>query len=278
MQSKVRTISLGTSVRQLTGRDLPSVMTLSALAGWNQTEADWRVMLQLHPEGCLGIDCDGKVVATTTLICYGDRLAWLGMVLTHPNNRRRGFARHLVESALRLAEDRKIRSIKLDATDQGLPLYESLGFQKEQAIERWCGSGCGVAGVASGVCAGMPDAELDRNAFGADRGRLLKRLADGAPPFIVDDGFAMSRPGARAAYFGPCVARSPESAKLLIASCLSTRNGDWYWDLLPSNNKAVQLAENFGFQISRRLVRMAKGQNIRGNESMIYAVGGFELG
>jgi GNAT superfamily N-acetyltransferase len=271
----MRITSLRTSVRRLTAQDIPSAMILSASAGWNQTEADWRLLLHLDPEGCLAIDCDGEAVATTTLICYGERLAWLGMVLTHPSYRRRGFAHRLVESALRLAEAKKIKSLKLDATDQGLPLYENLGFRTEQPIERWCGHG---RFADSAVPTGMPDSELDKKAFGADRAQLLEKLAANTRPFIVNDGFAMARAGARASYVGPCVAGSSESAQLLIASCLSTTDGDWYWDLLPSNSRAVQLAENFDFTISRRLVRMVKGQDVRGNESMIYAAGGFELG
>ncbi|HCC57895.1 MAG TPA: hypothetical protein DEQ47_11665, partial [Solibacterales bacterium] len=70
--------ALDTCVRRLTAQDIPSALILSALAGWNQTAADWRLLLDLHPEGCLGIECAGRVVATTTLICYEDQLAWLG--------------------------------------------------------------------------------------------------------------------------------------------------------------------------------------------------------
>jgi ribosomal protein S18 acetylase RimI-like enzyme len=253
-------------------------MTLSTLAGWNQTAADWNLLLHLHSEGCLAIGCDGEVVATTTLICYGDQLAWLGMVLTHPNYRKRGFAKKLVQSALKIAEAKKIRSVKLDATNQGVPLYESFGFRREQSVERWSGFGLGAAGIHSVAPTGMPDFELDRDAFGANRIHLLEILAVNAPPFVANDGFAMWRPGARASYLGPCVARSAESAKLVITGCLSANDGEWFWDLFPANYSAIKMAEDFGFTVARRLVRMIRGEDIRGSESMIYAGSGFELG
>lgn len=253
-------------------------MILSGLAGWNQTEADWNLLLHLHPEGCLAMECDGDVVASTTLMCYGDDVAWLGMVLTHPSYRRRGFARRLVESALRIAEAKNIKSVKLDATERGLPLYESLGFRKEQLVERRSRLGPLVVRPDSPTRTGRPKLEIDRQAFGAGRAQLLERLAERASPFVTDDGFGMTRPGAHASYLGPCVARSPESARLLIPSCLSTDHGDWLWDLLPLNRSAVKLAEDLGFTVSRTQVRMVKGPYIRGNESMIYALGGLELG
>ncbi|NDK11434.1 MAG: GNAT family N-acetyltransferase, partial [Armatimonadetes bacterium] len=39
-------------LRQLVEADLPLAMDLKLLAGWNQTEADWRRFLWLCPEGC----------------------------------------------------------------------------------------------------------------------------------------------------------------------------------------------------------------------------------
>jgi hypothetical protein len=200
------------------------------------------------------------------------------MVLTHPDYRKRGFARCLVEAALKLAEANSIRSVKLDATDHGLPLYESLGFKEEQWIERWSGMGHDMQSLHSLARAGAPEFDLDREAFGADRSPLLELLTVNAPPFRAEDGFAMWRPGVHASFIGPCVARSPESAKVLIASCLSANSQKWFWDLFPSNGEAVRLAQGFGFVVVRTLTRMVWGQNMRGNESMIYAGAGFELG
>jgi acetyltransferase (GNAT) family protein len=72
--------------------DLSSAMELSHLAGWNQTIDDWQTLLWLDPEGCFGIEVDDRIVATTTLLCYERRLAWIGMLLTMPDYRRMGFA------------------------------------------------------------------------------------------------------------------------------------------------------------------------------------------
>jgi hypothetical protein len=119
---------------------------------------------------------------------------------------------------------------------------------------------------------------MDYEAFGVSRREVLRALAAEVPALVSQNGFAMSRPGNQATYLGPCVARSAECAKLLVSKSLSTCEGEWFWDLLPSNRDAVGLAKEFGFTVARKLVRMVKGDDIRGNDSMIYAAGGFELG
>src|SRR6476661_1577992 len=115
-------------IRLLTTADVPAALELSAAAGWNQTPADWERMIALEPSGCFGIQEDGRLVATTTLLTYGHELAWVGMVLTHSEYQRRGYAGQLVTAALELAAARGVRCVKLDATDQGQPLYARLGF------------------------------------------------------------------------------------------------------------------------------------------------------
>jgi predicted GNAT family N-acyltransferase len=113
-------------MRLLRQQDIVVAAQLSAEAGWNQTPDDWRMLLQLNPENCFGIDADGQLVSTATLTCYGVQLAWIGMVLTSRNYRRRGFARSLLLRAIQRADELGVESLKLDATDQGQPLYESL--------------------------------------------------------------------------------------------------------------------------------------------------------
>src|SRR5205085_5065787 len=124
-------------LRLLNSGDLAAAFELSASAGWNQTVEDWSMLMELAPEGCFGIEADGRLVSTTTLVCYGQRLAWIGMVLTNAEYRGRGFARRLLAEALDRADSVGVETVKLDATDQGRPLYEKLGFKPEQAIERW---------------------------------------------------------------------------------------------------------------------------------------------
>lgn len=232
------------------------------------------MILSLDPTSCFAIDCEGQLAATATLVCYGCKLAWLGMVLTKAEFQRRGFARMLVRRALAEADAKGIQTVKLDATEQGRPLYESLGFTAEQEVQRWSGSG----GIASGCETETEIWSLDSSAFAADRRFLLDRLALRALPLGDGKGFAMYRDGLRASYLGPCVAYSRESAKQLITTTLAQEAGPWLWDLLSSNTDAVSLAASLGFRMERRLVRMFRGAPFRGDESTIYAIAGFEFG
>src|ERR1700722_11501007 len=127
-------------IRALEVSDVPQAVALSQAVGWNQAATDWRLAIEMNPGGCFATEIDGAVVATTTSIRYGTDLAWIGMVLTHPEYRGRGFARALMQQVLEHLSD--VETIKLDATEMGAPLYRQYGFVGECAIERWRGQGC----------------------------------------------------------------------------------------------------------------------------------------
>jgi hypothetical protein len=259
-------------------------MRLKDAAGWNQTESDWRNLLALEPDGCFGVDCEGRLAATTTAVCYGRELAWIGMVLTHPELRGRGLARALMERAIAWVEARGIEWIKLDATDMGRPLYLKLGFVDEASVERWR---LGAASAASDRSAGLPrhplPFALDREAFGADRCAMLRGLEQ-FEVAACEDAYGMGRPGTRAAYFGPCVSRTPDAARELLEWFLSRCPGEpVFWDLLPENANAVALAREFGFEPVRRLIRMvrpgvAAPRPCTHRDDYVYAIAGFEYG
>src|SRR6266566_1997328 len=88
------------TIRTLAASDIPAAFELSTLAGWNQTANDWQLLLDLSPDRCFGIEAGGRVVATASLLCYGNRLGWIGMVLTRSEYRHRGFAKRLFVRAL----------------------------------------------------------------------------------------------------------------------------------------------------------------------------------
>lgn len=257
----------------LTSKNVPAALELSTAAGWNQTAADWRRLLELEPDGCFGIESDGRLAATATLLSYGTRLAWVGMVLTHSDYQRRGFARQLVKATLDVADERGIECVKLDATDQGHPLYAELGFVDEQPIERWY-TACAASVVHD--LAAPAGGDLDRTAFGADRTRFLRTLD---APVRSGDGFVYHRAGTKAHYLGPCVASSIEDARQLIKAAVARHPGEpWFWDILPDQTGALQLAREFGFAPIRRLVRMVRGSQISRRDDLVYAIGGFEAG
>lgn len=288
------------AVRRLTVADVPAALDLSTSAGWNQTEADWLRALELEPEGCFAIDGAGRLAATTTAIRFGSDMAWIGMVLTAPQFRRQGFARRLLLHALEFLRGCRVPVARLDATAMGRPLYSSLGFIDECPVERWSLT---AARLPPGRAAGarvethfsLP--VIDLAAFGCDRFPLLMSLArppsgePGGPSpesedagSLPEQGYALGRPGARAAYFGPCVARTPESARELLAWFLARHAGEpVFWDLLPENRDAVALAGEFGFRRDRQLVRMLRREAPdaaapRIDTRLTYAIAGFEYG
>jgi GNAT superfamily N-acetyltransferase len=269
-------------VRALARADIPAAMRIKEAAGWNQTETDWHNLLRLAPDTCFGVECGGVLAATATAVCYERKLAWIGMVLTDPAHRRRGFARRLMEHAIEALTERRMEWIKLDATEAGAPLYRQLGFEPECGIERW--------GAMAGQAVGAPDLNrrdqwsmLDRQAFGADRSKLLAML-EALGTAAVADGYAMARPGSQAAYFGPCVSRGAATAGNLLAWFLARHPQEPVcWDLLPANTEAVRLARASGFTPIRRLVRMARrgkpgAEPLVHDDSQVFAIAGFEYG
>ncbi len=265
-------------LRRLRTEDIPAAAQLSAQAGWNQTEEDWRTLLELSPDGCLAIEVDGHLAATTTLLCYGRRLAWIGMVLTKTEYQRRGFARRLMAHALETADAMGIATIKLDATDQGQPLYESLGFRSEQEIERWSRSGGNEQMPTFQNSMQQPWRDIDSLVFGTDRSQLLERLARLNAPRSISQSYLFTRPGRVTAYLGPCVSEDPGTGRHLIHECVRNTHCAWSWDLFPRNQYAIALARELGFSPKRHLLRMARGKELRERENMIHAIAGFELG
>src|SRR6266545_3006133 len=206
-------------IRLLGELDIPAAMKLKELARWNQTENDWHCLLQLEPRGCFGAFLDGSLVGTTTSTTYGRELAWIGMVLVNPQNRRCGIATRLIKTALDYLRQ-KVITVKLDATPEGRRVYEGLGFEAESLIERWAGIARATPVDDSNNVETAADmdietrfemVELDRRVFGADRSRLIETLIDNAcvAPVLTRtadrrlSGYGLARRGTNAGYVGP---------------------------------------------------------------------------
>ena len=270
--------------------DLPVCDELRRLAGWNQTPNDWRRFLHLSPNGCFIAERGGAPVGTVTTIAYSREIAWVGMLLVHPEARGRGIGRALLVNAIDYLKGERIPCIKLDATPKGEPLYRALGFKAEWSVTRFFGrenfaDSSGVFGrQASGK--DLPSmAGLDAEAFGCERTGLLGSLLGAATATrVVEDergiaSFGMVRSGADANYLGPVVARSPVAAIQVLGTLVRAVNRlPVYIDVPDSNAAATEWAQR-RFQPQRTLLRMFLGdQNRNGSVVNYHALADPSLG
>jgi len=273
-------------VRRLTDQDLPQALDLSALIGWNQTIQDWQRLLTIAPDGCFCAWIGEQLVGTATRVIYHDTLAWVGMVLVHPEFRRKGIATLLLNECHRAPK----LTYKLDATEAGQKVYELLGYSVETKLGRWVKKQAGAPGPrgeqGSRLKTGLDRlAEFDMTALGVPRGKLLERLVSesiSSREIIHPDGrlvgYALARAGRRADYLGPVVACNPGTARDMITSILGDLGQDVYWDLMEDNIHAKKLALELGFEKERNLVRMRRGPVVAGENVTYYAISGFETG
>jgi GNAT superfamily N-acetyltransferase len=280
------------SLRLLTHADLPFADSVRTLAGWNQTLDDWERFLAVAPDGCFLAEWDGAPAGTATTIVYGQALAWIGMVLVHPNFRRRGIGRALLERCIEHLRERGVRCIKLDATLAGKQVYDGLGFKDEWTLARWEHAAThwpgaeSISGIQS--CRDVDAVEsFDAAAFGVSRRKILEPLMSQSLRALVLEtepgrvaGYGLLRGGSSALYLGPAVAASSDAAVRLVDALLAHAEGcKVYWDIPNQNSAAVALAAARGFTPQRTLTRMYLGGNTTpGDPQRQFAIAGPELG
>src|SRR5215470_7166594 len=168
------------TLRPMTGPDIPTATVLSREQAWPHREEDWALFLEAG-EGIVAEQA-GRVLGTVMAWRYGEDFATVGMVIVASDVQGQGVGRKLMEAVLdRLAR----RTVVLNATGAGLPLYEKLGFIETGVIHQHQAIVPGVAvaekipgGLVRTMCRsddGLGD--LYSRASGMDRTTLFERLA-----------------------------------------------------------------------------------------------------
>jgi GNAT superfamily N-acetyltransferase len=270
--------------------DLPTCLGLSRQAGWNQTPADWERFLDLGGAGCFVAEGrDGTPVGTITTCAFGP-VGWLSMLLVEASHRGAGLGRALFGRALGHLRDSGVRSMRLDATPLGRPLYESLGFRVDFELARFAGTAPRVATPEAPATVPPRDtaevAVLDRLVTRADRSRLIERLRRDAPeaarvtraPSGELTGYALWREGAVAAQIGPCGGGLDLGAALLDAAAAALAGRPVIVDIPLVHRHAVAWAGRHGLRPVRPFWRMTCGDPAAEEVSRLWASSGAELG
>jgi GNAT superfamily N-acetyltransferase len=279
----------------LTPSELDDVSALVAEARWNQLPADWRIFIEQG--GVYAAQtAEGRIVATTATLPYGDRFAWISMVLVKDEYRRHGLATRLMRQAMdELAREARIPI--LDATPDGRAVYRRLGFEDSWGFarlrrrERPSAVGTLVEPTDITIRAIVDQdwpalCAYDATAFGADRSVVLAGLRGRLPPaeLVVElagriVGFALGRDGALAAQVGPLIADDETIAAALLARALEGLEGPLFVDLADSKQELRSFLDARGFASVRPFTRMVYGSSTRFDDpARTFAVVGPEFG
>ncbi|MGA2254722.1 MAG: GNAT family N-acetyltransferase [Thermoguttaceae bacterium] len=276
-------------IREMNLDDVPLGCRLNDAAGWNQLPADWQRLLALEPTGCFVAEWHGQPVGTTCVTRF-DTIAWISMVLVDAAHRGRGVGTQLMRHALGWLDQCGTRTVRLDATALGRPVYEKLGFVGEYEVARW--EGAAVGGELRAEITVAADshmkaiAALDRQATGTPRGPLLARLFAERPHGMRlaaaqgrITGFSVVRLGGRARQIGPVVALDISSGSGLLDAAFFDHQGQAVLlDVPLPNRPAVQWAETRGLCIQRQFLRMVRGRPVADRPEQIWAAFGPEKG
>ena len=271
---------------RLGAEHLAGCVALSKSASWNQNEADWRLMLSVGHGWGISL-ADGTLAASTLVLPYGGRFAWVSMVLVLPEQRRQGYASRLLRVAIEDLESRRLIPI-LDATPAGREVYRHEGFQDRWAFSRLAIKAISPPPVGDGVRP-LQDGdwrwilELDRAAFGASREALLRALAKRLPQAALvseqKKGFVLGRDGREARQIGPVVASDERTAMALLSHALCAIEPPVYLDVAGHAPALREWLEGRGCWFQRPFTRMVRGtEPAPGEERLVYCVAGPELG
>ncbi|HEY3320273.1 MAG TPA: GNAT family N-acetyltransferase [Planctomycetota bacterium] len=288
--------------RPLTAADIPSAQRLRQQAHWNQSDEDWRHLIEMDPEGCFAAELDGRIVGTATAARFEPAsgpgsFGWVGMVLVDEACRGKGLGSALLTRAIDYLRNCDVETVKLDATPMGRPVYLKQGFRDECMLERWKGIPALNAADAP-PCPGIRLAPVnshdlnylvgfDAHAFGAQRRQILASWMHAWPERSIGAwngsrlvGYALARRRANWPQIGPVVCETPEIGIALLARAFELAAGrEVVLDLFSENKWSIELAQRAGLTQQRTLTRMYHGPNASpGHREQLAAIAGPEVG
>ena len=233
----------------LTAADTHACWQLSQALRWPHREADWQQFItwaKAHG-AALAVRADGRLIGCGLAWQWGHEQGSIGMVIVDAAWQRRGIGKRLFQGLLQALEG---RDVMLQATAQGRPLYESLGFAAIGHARQFHGhwQPPAEAGPTSSIATDeltrlLQPQDLpallayDRRERGLVRPELLQALlaqmdADERCAVSVDAhgrlcGYGILRRFGRGWVVGPLLANGADRAVALVKRLTQERTGDF---------------------------------------------------
>ncbi|MCX7592048.1 MAG: GNAT family N-acetyltransferase [Kiritimatiellae bacterium] len=279
----------GLAIRPMIAEDIPTVAALGRTVGFNQTEADWQMFLDVAPRGSFVAVHNGQVVGAVVALLYGSSVEWLGLILVEPSFRSLGIGEKLVSEVI------------VSIPEVG----RTLVLAPEAMQGWWKKQGFLPAGLYHGlVCGSVPAVSVpilaetvsphtiadvlqaDSVAFGADRSAVLRYLVKRPGGKTICQrvngelrGFCFARSGHRYFQVGPLVAKTSVDAQNVLLALLAELTGRAATIIVPDNHKAfVSWLESLGFGEEKQWVLLTRGSAGAGLQATCFALAGPDLG
>jgi ribosomal protein S18 acetylase RimI-like enzyme len=265
---------------------LPEALALSRALEWPYRGEDWQFAFNLGRG--FAVEIDGKLAGTALWWPYGEDFASTGMVIVSSQYQRRGIGRALMDTLL---ADSAGRSIILNSTEEGLKLYQSLGFvahghiTKHQAFLARAPAD-GLSGVVRNFRPADRPAvyDLDRSGSGMDRRRLIDALLEIGEFKLVErdgriSGYGCARVWGRGIVIGPVVAADNGDAQAIIGALAASYVGQFVRIDVPNSVGLSPWLESIGLPKVDEEVAMVLGSPpARNADTALFALTNQSLG
>lgn len=282
--------------RPATRAEFNTAVSWAAAEGWNPGRHDADIFWRTDPSGYVCAERDGEIVATGSVVAYGDAFGFMGFFIVRPDLRGQGIGRafwHWRRDTLR-ARLRPNAAIGMDGVFAMQSFYARGGFAFSHRNLRMAGTAAAHPLTPAErnllhPLAALPFAQVaafDREHFGFDRTGFLAgwiEPIDRKALAVMRGGeiraLGVIRPCQTGYKIGPLFARDAAAADLVFRALSTGAEGCPLALDTPANNPAaLALAGRYGLTEGFGCARMYHGPAPALPWSRIYGVTTFELG
>ncbi len=248
-------------VERLRKGRIEDIVALSSHIGWDYNREE--IEMILNTGIVYGVVNEREeLIASAAIILYGETLASIGMVIVHPDYKRRGIGKIITDLCVKSVLTQT--PIMLIATDEGKILYERLGFRSVSYVSKYiCNSY-----NANYHCVGNEEyivnyeerdleeiIQIDKDAFGTNREEFLKyRIIQSEQCIVTKDaqqnvlGYGLSIQTPENKIIGPVVAKNDTMAMRMVHYLAREHHGKLRIDVPEGKKGFMKELEVTGFQ------------------------------
>jgi GNAT superfamily N-acetyltransferase len=222
-----------TEIRQLSLPDVAELLVWAKAEGWNPGIDDAAPFLAADPSGFFGCFADGRMAAGISAVTSGPDFGFIGLYISHPDFRGRGYGRQVWDAGMVHLGD---RTVGLDGVPAQQDNYRGMGFAA--AYRTWRYSGRFLpSNIDPSVSAIGPDllpaiAAFDRRHYPGPRPEFLASWLDGSRTVraIIRNGVVTAYGVLRKCHegykIGPLFAESEDDASRIFVALCARSNGE----------------------------------------------------